>query len=74
MLEIFLQFRYLFSFLSLLVKYQWFWEIIIIYLPVGHTHEKVDWDLFATIGNLKKKKKRLPNSGSIPQIRTQKFS
>jgi hypothetical protein len=53
MLEIFLQFRYLFSFLSLLVKHQWFWEIIIIYLPVGHTHEKVDRDLFATIGNLK---------------------
>jgi hypothetical protein len=53
MLEIFLQFRYLFSFLSLLVKHQWFREIIIIYLPVGHTHEKVDRDLFATIGNLK---------------------
>jgi hypothetical protein len=51
MLEIFLQFRYLFSFLSLLVKHQWFREII--YLPVGHTHEKVNWDLFATIGNLK---------------------
>jgi hypothetical protein len=23
------------------------------YLPMGHTHEKVDRDLFATIGNLK---------------------
>jgi hypothetical protein len=38
------------------VKYQWFREIIVIYLPVGHTHEKVDRDLFATIGNQKKRK------------------
>jgi hypothetical protein len=30
-----------------------FLEIIISYLPVGHMHEKIDRDLFATIGNLK---------------------
>jgi hypothetical protein len=35
------------------VQQKWFREIIIPYLPVGHTHEKVDRDLFATIGNLK---------------------
>jgi hypothetical protein len=37
----------------MVVRKKWFWEIIISYLPVGHTHEKVDRDLFATIGNLK---------------------
>jgi hypothetical protein len=46
--------RYLFSFLSIVVKKTWFKEILISYLMVGHTHEKVDWDLFAMVGNLKK--------------------
>jgi hypothetical protein len=46
--------RYLFSFLSIVVKKRWFKEILISYLMVGHTHEKVNLDLFATVGNLKK--------------------
>jgi hypothetical protein len=29
-------------------------EILISYLMVGHMHKKVDRDLFATVGNLKK--------------------
>ena len=32
----------------------WFQEIFLVYLPVGHTHEKVDKYLFAPIGNKKK--------------------
>jgi hypothetical protein len=40
--------RYLFSFLSIVVKKRWFEEILISYLMVEHTHEKVDRDLFAT--------------------------
>lgn len=35
----------------------WFSEITLIYLPVGHTHEKVDRDLFAPLGNIKKVRK-----------------
>jgi hypothetical protein len=37
----------------MIVSKQWFREITVSYLPVGHTHEKVDRDLFATVGNLK---------------------
>ncbi len=39
-----------------MVQKKWFKDILIFYLIVGHTHEKVDRDLFATIGNLKKVK------------------
>jgi hypothetical protein len=46
--------RYLFSFLSIVVKKRWFKEILISYLMVGHMHETVNWDLFATVRNLKK--------------------
>jgi hypothetical protein len=38
------------------VKKEWFKEILISYLIMGHTYEKVNWDLFATVGNLKKSK------------------
>lgn len=41
------------AFLSMLVEKRWFRQIYLIYLPVGHTHEKVDRDLFAPLGNLK---------------------
>jgi hypothetical protein len=44
---------YLFAFLNMVVQKKWFQEIIISYLPMGHTHKKVDRDLFATIENLK---------------------
>jgi hypothetical protein len=40
-------FSNLFGFLSVLLIKKWFTEIILIYLPVGHTHEKVDGMLFA---------------------------
>lgn len=46
--------RWLFGFLCILVKKLWFTEIILLFLPVGHTHEKVDRDLFAPLGNVKK--------------------
>jgi hypothetical protein len=46
----------------LLIK-KWFIEIVLVYLPVGHTHEKVDRMLFAKIGKLKDPKMR--NSGKI---------
>jgi hypothetical protein len=46
--------RYLFSFLLIVVKKRWFKEIVISYLMVGQTHKKVNRDLFAMVGNLKK--------------------
>lgn len=39
----------------MMIEKKWFDKIILLYLPVGHTHEKVDRDLFAPIGNLKKR-------------------
>jgi hypothetical protein len=40
----------------LLIK-KWFTEIVLVYLPVGHTHEKIDGMLFAKIKKLKKTQK-----------------
>jgi hypothetical protein len=50
-------FSNLFGFLSVLLIKKWFTEIVLVYLPVGHTHEKVDGMLFAKIGKLKKTQK-----------------
>jgi hypothetical protein len=36
---------------------KWFTEIVLVYLLMGHTHEKVDGMLFAKIGKLKKTQK-----------------
>jgi hypothetical protein len=47
----------LFGFLSFISYKKWFKEIYVVYLPVGHTHEKVDGILFARIGQLKKTEK-----------------
>jgi len=46
--------RWLFAFLLCLIHHKWFKEIQLIFLPVGHTHDCVDRDLFAPIGNRKK--------------------
>ena len=37
-----------------MIQKKWFQEITLCYLPVGHTHEKVDRDLFAPIGSEKR--------------------
>jgi hypothetical protein len=65
--------RYLFSFLSIVVKKRWFKEILISYLMVGHTHEKVDRDLFATVGNLKKIK-NCPTPKKFPSFVGKSFT
>jgi hypothetical protein len=56
----------------MVIQKKWFWEIIISYLPMGHTHRKVDRDLFATIRNLKTIKD-CEISRQILQIRYEKF-
>jgi hypothetical protein len=50
-------FSNLFGFLSVLLIKKWFTEIVLVYLPVGHTYKKVDGILFAKIGKLKKTQK-----------------
>jgi hypothetical protein len=55
------------AFLSLLVHYKWFETIYLVYLPVGHTHEKVDRDLFAPIGN-RKKTEMCPTMALFPRF------
>jgi hypothetical protein len=40
----------------LLIK-KWFTEIVLVYLPMGHTHEKVDGMLFTKIRKPKKTQK-----------------
>ena len=56
--------RWLFAFLSVLIYKKWFNEIILTYLSVDHTHEKVDRDLFAPIGT----KKRVRNCETPPDF------
>jgi hypothetical protein len=50
-------FSSLFGFLSVLLIKQWFTKIVLVYLSVGHIHEKVDGMLFTKMGNLKKTQK-----------------
>jgi hypothetical protein len=40
----------------LLIK-KWFTEIVLVYLPMGHTYDKVDRMMFAKIRKLKKTQK-----------------
>jgi hypothetical protein len=42
------------GFLGKILWKKWFKDIYLVYLPVGHTHEKVDGVLFSQIGKLKK--------------------
>ena len=64
--------RWLFAFLSVVIKKGWFTEIILIYLPVGYTHEKVDRDLFAPLGNIKKIRK-CETAADFPDLTTHAF-
>jgi hypothetical protein len=50
----------------LLIK-KWFTEIVLVYLPVGHTYELVDGILFAKIRKLKKTQKSFQNSSLLWQ-------
>jgi hypothetical protein len=45
------------GFFCFLLTKKWFQDIYLVYLLVGHTHEKVDGIFFARIETLKKTKK-----------------
>jgi hypothetical protein len=54
------------------VHYTWFDVVYLVYLPVGHTHKKVDRDLFAPIGN-RKKTDNCPTMDKFPNFITSCF-
>ncbi|XP_070548740.1 uncharacterized protein [Ptychodera flava] len=55
--------RYLLSFASLLVEYDMFEEVMINFLPVGHTHEDVD-QMFSRVSTALRK----ANSFTLPEL------